>query len=63
MTKINQFRNLDIKRQERDLTNRQKKIHQALIEGTIVNSYAKDRDDAFAQVRKQGRYPFAVILQ
>ena len=51
MTKINQFRNLDIKRQERDLTNRQKKIHQALIEGTIVNSYAKDRDDEFISLK------------
>lgn len=29
----------------------------------IMVVYAKDRDDAFAQVRKQGRYPFAVILQ
>lgn len=42
MTKINQFRNPDIKRQERNSTINQKRNHQALVEGTIVNSYVKD---------------------
>ena len=51
MTRINQFQNPDIKRQERNSHNRQKKNHQELIEGTIVNSYAKD--DEFLSLKER----------